>query len=154
MPVHRPRRLDTFDYTGFHRYHVRVATWNRVRHFSDPALVHAVIEQLLASASTHHVEVTAYCVMPDHVHLLIVGQSPAAQLTAFVSAWKQRTGYAFARSHRGTRLWQPSYFDRVLRENEATEVVARYIVENPVRAGLASRLGEYPHAWCKWPLQG
>ena len=35
MPFGRPRRLDAFDYAGFYRYHVRIATWNRVRHFTD-----------------------------------------------------------------------------------------------------------------------
>jgi hypothetical protein len=41
----------------------------------------------------------------------------------------------------------------VLRENEGNEVVVRYILENPVRAGLAARIGEYPHAWCTWPIE-
>jgi putative transposase len=149
----RPRRLPAFDYAGFHRYHVRVGTWNRVPHFANPACVATSRDQLLGLAQEHELAVNAYCFMPHHVHVLLAGRSPAARVGTLIAAWKQRTGYAFARSNPGTRLWQPSYFERVLRENEGNEVVARYILENPVRAGLAARIGEYPHAWCTWPIE-
>jgi hypothetical protein len=42
------------------------------------------------------------------------------------------------------RLWQAGYFDRVLREDDSTFAVARYIVQNPVRAGLVRSPVEYP----------
>jgi len=44
----------------------------------------------------------------------------------------------------GTRLWQRYGFERVVRDSEQTFVVARYILENPVRAGLAGAIEEYP----------
>ena len=66
-----------------------------------------------------------------------------------VSRWKQLTGYHIGRTHT-KRLWQPDYFERVLRDDESTIVVARYILENPIRAGLAKGIGEYPFAWCIW----
>ncbi len=148
----RPRRLDAFDYAGFYRYHVRVATWNRLRHFADPEVARISGERLLTFAMTSQFAVNAYCFMPDHAHLLLAGKSVNARLRVFLAAWKQSTGYAFARSTAGKRLWQPSYFERVLREAEGNETVARYILENPLRAGLARHIGEYPHAWCVWAL--
>ncbi|VVN18047.1 hypothetical protein PS645_04155 [Pseudomonas fluorescens] len=42
------------------------------------------------------------------------------------------------------RLWQRGYYDRALRRDEDIKDAARYIVMNPLRAGLAKRLGEYP----------
>jgi len=42
-------------------------------------------------------------------------------------------------------VWQPGYHERVLRD-EATDDVIRYILENPIRAGLAAKFGEYPYA--------
>ncbi len=152
MSPGRPRRLDAFEYIGFYRYHVRIATWNRVRHFMDGEVARMVRERLLTFAANHDVAINAYCFMPDHVHLLLAGRCPHAQLRTFIGAWKQNTGYAFRRMRTGARLWQPSYFDRVLREVEGNETVARYILENPVRAGLAARLGDYPYAWCAWPV--
>jgi putative transposase len=152
MPFGRPRRLDAFDYAGFYRYHVRIATWNRARHFTDREVAGMARERLLTFAATYDLAVNAYCFMPDHVHLLLAGRCPDARLRMFVGAWKQNTGYAFTRMRTGARLWQPSYFERVLREVEGNETVARYILENPVRAGLVGRVGEYPYAWCAWAL--
>jgi putative transposase len=84
----------------------------------------------------------AYCFMPDHVHLLVYGTTEAADVCAFVIDFKRITGFEYRQRH-GRHLWQPGYFDRVLRDDESTEAVARYVLENPIRAGLASRLGEY-----------
>jgi putative transposase len=103
----------------------------------------------LLQAERFDLDVIAYCFMPDHVHLLLAGASPRAELRPMISAWKQATGYHVGRALRG-RLWQPDYFERVLREDESSIVVARYILENPIRAGLAGRLGAYPFAWCLW----
>jgi putative transposase len=104
-------------------------------------------DQLLPFASRYQLAVHAYCFMPDHVHVLVAGTSEAARLRPFVAAWKQHTGYEFARAFTA-RLWQPGYFERVLREEETNEVVARYVVGNPLRAGMAARIGEYPYSWC------
>ena len=87
--------------------------------------------------------------MPDHVHVLVEGTTGGASLSGYVRRWKQVTGYRVARE-RGFRLWQPGFFDRVLRENESTQTVARYILENPVRSGEADRVGEHPFTWCIW----
>ena len=57
---------------------------------------------------------------------------------------KQRIEYV-ARSQFNTRyLWQDGYYERVLRSRHALETVVRYVLENPVRAGLASKPGDYP----------
>ena len=81
--------------------------------------------------------------MPDHLHLLVQGQDDQSDCRRFIARSKQYSGFYFARRF-GTRLWQRYGFERVLREHEPTFVVARYIVENPVRAGLTTRVDEYP----------
>lgn len=84
--------------------------------------------------------------MPDHVHLLVEGLSDASDLQRFVRDWKQRAANQFSRELRG-RLWQVGFFDHVLRSDESTERHALYIAGNPVRAGLANVIGEYPFAF-------
>src|SRR5688572_8883696 len=49
--------------------------------------------------------------------------------------WKQLAGYAHKR-RTGELLWQPSYYDHVLRDDEETSSAVRYVLENPVRKGL------------------
>jgi putative transposase len=62
-------------------------------------------------------EVLAYCLMPDHLHLVLEGTSEDADLREAVRAWKQRTGYDWKQCT-GSRLWQPGDHDRVLREGD------------------------------------
>ena len=58
---------------------------------------------------------------------------------------KQMTGYEY-RQRYGRTLWQPGYYDRILCDDQATLAVVRYTLENPIRAGLATELGEWPVA--------
>ena len=83
--------------------------------------------------------------MPDHAHLLAEGAAPESDLCAFMSSFKQKTGFAFATKW-GRRLWQVGYYDRILRTDDATLMVVRYILDNPVRAGLVSRFSDYPYS--------
>jgi putative transposase len=107
---------------------------------------------LLRAAHAHQFALHAYCFMPDHVHVLACGATLNSSLRPFVASWKQSTGYCFAGERTGSRLWQPGYFERVLREDEPDEIVARYIVENPIRGGLAAFIGDYPYVWSRWPI--
>ena len=45
------------------------------------------------------------------------------------------------------RLWQDGYYERVLRSERELAPMVAYILANPLRAGLAARVGEYPYAW-------
>ena len=88
--------------------------------------------------------------MPDHLHLL-VGADAEADLVGFLKSLKQRTGWWFRNRHLAgslkaspTSLWQKSYYDHVVRSEEDLLQIARYIVGNPVRAGLVESPEDYP----------
>jgi hypothetical protein len=107
------------------------------------------------SATLTRVRVCCGCVLrhAGPSSSVAAGQSEQADLERFVKRVKQVTGFAFCRTHDGS-LWQPGYHERVLRDDESTLAVARYILENPVRAGLAKALGEWPLAGSdvySWP---
>jgi putative transposase len=80
--------------------------------------------------------------MPNHLHLLAMASSPGADLLKFVSYFKQKTAYRHQQEY-GRRLWQPRYFEHILREAEDFESVALYIWNNPVRAGICARAIDY-----------
>lgn len=82
--------------------------------------------------------------MPDHLHLLLVALRDDTDLREFARHFKQTSGYDFVRSVGSGRLWQAGYHHRVLRSSEASASVARYILENPVRAGLTRSFQDYP----------
>ena len=87
--------------------------------------------------------IVTYCFLPDHLHLLVEGLSESTACLAFISRAKQLSAFHFKKAH-GKRLWQRYGFERVLRDDEPTLSVARYILENPLRAGLVERVEDYP----------
>ena len=111
--------------------------------FVSADVVDLAWSQILRAAQERSFAVIAYCFMPDHIHILAEGKAESANLSLFITIAKQRSAHVARRWIRG-RLWQAGYFDRVLRENDSTFAVARYIVQNPVRAGLVRSPVEYP----------
>jgi putative transposase len=87
--------------------------------------------------------VHAYRLMPDHVHFLLEGTSAGSNLIAFVSRWKQQTGYLF-RDELPKGFWQRRFYDRILRSGDNSESVAWYIWMNPVQKGLVAQPHQYP----------
>ena len=54
-------------------------------------------------------------------------------------------------AHRlGGPVWQDGFHDRALRREEDLVAAARYVVANPLRAGLVQKLGDYPHWDAIW----
>ena len=86
----------------------------------------------------------AWVLMPDHWHGLIrLGRSE----TLAICMLRMKSSVARAANrdaHRSGRVWQDGYHDRALCASECLLDVARYIVLNPVRAGLAASPSDYP----------
>jgi REP element-mobilizing transposase RayT len=100
--------------------------------------------------------------MPDHAHIL-VSTSQENDMVRLVQRFKQATGWWFRNRYsagglkasptsNGARpsLWQKSYYDHILRREEDLGDIVKYILENPVSAGLSREVGNYPHAWSRY----
>jgi putative transposase len=111
--------------------------------FTTRERVDLVLEQFLRSAEEERFAIIVYCFMPDHVHLLIEGKSVRSDCKRFIALAKQYSGFYYRKQFRRPR-WQRYGFERVLRSEDATLVVARYIIDNPVRAGLVADCRDYP----------
>jgi putative transposase len=100
--------------------------------------------QLLADECRKYgVQVWAYCLMPNHVHLLLVPQSAEA-LTPAVSETHRRYTTAVNRRQGWTgHLWQGRYGSEPIGNDAALFTVVRYIEQNPAGAGLVAR----PELW-------
>jgi putative transposase len=143
--ANRPPRFPGFDYAGFNRYFITICADQRAPVFLDIEFGQFVAAQFLIFAERFGFELIAYCVMPDHMHGLLAGQSDDSFLEPCLRRYKQFTGYDWKHERRHlTRLWQEGFHDRILRDNDPTEGVIRYILENPVRAGLVNDPREYP----------
>jgi putative transposase len=112
-----------------------------------------VVQQILRAAKRFEFAVLAYCVMPDHVHLLVSGTSHDADLRRFAKRVKQSSGQIHHRRF-NEALWQEGYYDRVVRPEEDLSGIARYIIENPLHAGLVRSPLDYPFMGSElWPLE-
>jgi putative transposase len=137
-------RLKTFDYLGPFTYSLSLVTRDRVPVFTDRGIVDATMDRLTLSCARYGFCLHAYCFMPDHLHLLVSGQE-GSSLRDFVRHFKQLSGHHYKREH-GAQLWQISYYDHVLRKEEDLLAIARYIWDNPMRAGLVQERSEYPYS--------
>jgi REP element-mobilizing transposase RayT len=88
--------------------------------------------------------------MPDHVHWLLKLQSSNVSLSKTLSYVKTRSaGFAFKKF--GIKgLWQKGFHDHAVRKEEDLIKIARYIVANPVRAGLVKSVRDYSHWDVVW----
>ena len=80
--------------------------------------------------------------MPDHFHALVEGTRADANLPRFIQRFKQCSSFHWKR-RTGAALWQRGYYEHVLRTEEDSFTLARYILNNPVRAGLVQRPEDY-----------
>ena len=134
--------MTKFVYAGKYRYALVFRVADDCDFFTESSNVQLVLTQILRAATEKEFEVTAYCFMPDHVHLLVEGLSDTADCKAFIRAAKQYSGYYFAQQqHR--KLWQRYCYEHVLRDDFERATTIRYILDNPVTAGLSKRPVDY-----------
>ena len=88
------------------------------------------------------VEVWAYCLMRNHVHLIVVPESEDGLRRAIGEAHRRYTRYVNFREGWKGHLWQGRFASFPMDE-EWLIAAARYVELNPVRAGLVRRAGEY-----------
>ena len=141
--INRPR-IESFDYTGNRAYHVTLVTRGR-EPILRGALATTVVSALSNATNALDATLLAYCIMPDHLHLLVHMDESRSSLVRLVQRFKHRTSYDYIQQA-GERLWQPSFHDHVLRNHEELTDVARYIFGNPVKGGLATHAGEWAHS--------
>ena len=133
-----------------HVYHVTAATQARQPFFDHPDAAQSAARCFIEPTVLGDAVLLAWVLMPDHVHwLLQLGSRDtlATVVNRLKSAPARKANEAL---HRQGPIWKAAYYDRALRSDEATVDVARYIIGNPVRAGLVERVGDYPYWNAIW----
>ena len=149
----RPKRLPHVSYVGKAKYFLTFCVRDRREAFKEDEHAQSALTELLRTARQEQFSLLAYCLMPDHAHLLIEGLDDESDLRRFAKLAKQRSG-SHHKKKTGERLWQDGYFERVLRDDDSGHDLARYIVNNPVRKGLVASPLEYRHLGSpRWPIE-
>ena len=131
-------------------YLATIATLNRVRFFLDFAAGCVASRCFEDVAVLRDAKMLAWMQMPDYVHWLIrLGEGNS--LSSVVNRLKSASARSINRVlGRTGALWMPAFHDHALRGDEDLQSVTRYLVGNPLRAGLVENIGEYPFWNAEW----
>jgi len=123
---HKNIRLDPRNYTGHPWYFVTQCTHRRAPYFRNDRIARWLLTILQDECACRSILPRAYCLMPDHLHLLLQATTPNIDLLRFMDTLKHKTSFQF-HARTGKPLWQTSFYDHILRDTEAPDAVAWYI---------------------------
>jgi REP element-mobilizing transposase RayT len=135
----RPHRLDLI-YINQPLYFVAFATRDRKRIPSLDVAQAALEKYAHRAIENFNVALGRYVIMPDHVHLFVRGDRSFT-----LSSWIGGLKRAMSARLKSPRLWQPGFFDHILRSNESYSEKWSYVRDNPVRAALVRNAGDWPY---------
>jgi len=138
----KKHRLPAAAYVGRKTVAFTACVEQRKALFVEAELVESCVHLLDHWTRAHDCLVPVYCFMPDHLHVLIQGQADASRPKAAMDEFKYATGLLPAKSAVGA--WQTDYHDQIIRRSDDWRRQAFYILNNPVRAGLAEDPYAYP----------
>ena len=153
LPVRKKIRLDGHDYSSCGTYFVTVCTIQRYAllweegfgKLETPVLsqVGEIIRAAIQQISTHYdnVKVDRYCIMPDHVHLIVIihpdGNIPCSADLSAQKATDEALLKVIGSMKRwvsrqlGYSIWQKSFHERIIRNHTELVEVRQYIQDNP-----------------------
>ena len=149
-PKRKQLRIENYDYSAPGAYFITVCInnrkpilWNVGAAISRPKLskIGAIVETAILQIPEHYpmFSVDKYCIMPDHVHMLLSintdgdGRQIAAPTVSTVIGHMKR----WVSMQIGQSIWQKSFIDRVIRNDKGYHAVWEYIENNPIKIDTA-----------------
>ena len=147
------RRLPGFDYAASdHAYFVTIRAKPATAPFADPRLAQCVVTSLQWLRANRGLALYVYCLMPDHLHLLLqLGKEEKRLGTVLGSFKRYTTRQSWGWGYRGA-LWQTNFYDHIVRPSEDGTRIAEYVLANPVRKGLVVEEADYQWSGMPDPL--
>ncbi|MBV8203765.1 MAG: transposase [Candidatus Eremiobacteraeota bacterium] len=137
-------RLKGFDYGACRTYFVTFCLKATVKAFSQPRAADIACSVIKEFRQKAYYYLYAYCVMPDHVHILIRKTANAPTLPLLVAMLKRSIVWQCRLS--GIPIeFQTNFYDRIVRDYECPDDFVTYVLMNPVRARLTESVGDYPY---------
>lgn len=124
-------------------YLITAVVHNRQPLFRNFHLGRLLVAEFKQAHELNLINSLAWVVMPDHFHWLFeLKDATLPQVVGRTTSLSTRS-INHARGSK-ERFWQRGYHDRAIRTDEDLRKVARYIIANPLRAGLVEHIGDYP----------
>ena len=130
-------RLNGFDYSVKRANFITIVTHGRKKSFNDQRVAESTVATLLELRGELKFNLYSYCLMPDHIHLLIGPGESGLTIGRICGHFKSLSTRLFWKSGTG-KLWQRQFFDHVIRNEADFWECVDYIRLNPIVAGLIS----------------
>ncbi len=131
-------------------YLITTVIQNRQTIFTDFTLARIVVHAMRHQHLQQNVSSLAFVIMPNHLHWLFTLQNNSS-LADIMRSVKGRSARQIQQIRRNRNevednqvLWQKGYHDHAVRKEEDIQKIARYIVANPLRAGIVNNIANYP----------
>ena len=124
-------------------HHVTQRGNRRQQTFFNDEDYHSYLELMSEWCAKYHVEAWAYCLMPNHIHLIVVPETKDSLNLAIGEAHRRYTRRINFREGWRGHLWQ-GRFSSFIMEEQYLLACTRYVELNPVRAGLVKKPEEWP----------
>jgi putative transposase len=145
VPVREKKhRLPSENYGGYHVVAFTCCIQDRKACFVSNGIFREFENILIGELDRFHCAAHIYLFMPDHGHLILQGRDNTADMWRCMVLFKQKTGFWFSKNE-PRHEWQKDFFDHVLRKDEDLKKQVEYVLNNPVRKGLAGNWMEYPY---------
>ena len=142
----RSNRLVGFDYSTDRPVHITICTEKKQEIFNSKVNAEIVIGDLLETSQSFSFRVLCYCLMPDHLHVVLSPGDSAYPLSKFLNVFKGRTTTILKKVKGFDKTWQRSAFDHIIRADEDLKATVEYILNNPVRKGIVGNANDYPYS--------
>ncbi len=138
----KKHRLNLDCYKGLVRVSFTLCIKERKIVFTNKDIVEIFVNILKELIEKYDCKNWIYVFMPDHLHLVLEGNSEKADLWKTIVLFKQKTGYWLSKN-KSNLFWQKDFYDHILRKDEDLKKHIRYVLENPVRKGLVNDWKDY-----------
>ncbi len=159
MPWNKPyqqarnRRLAPELYACSDRvYFITIRAYKHQSPFVQDDLNELILDTLRDEQEHQDCAVFTYCLMPDHLHFLVSPRRDGVSVLTFVNQYKGKTTNFSWRVGWQGKLWQPRYYDHIVRSDASLRAIAEYIIDNPVRRRLVDYADDWLWSGCMTPL--
>lgn len=135
-------------------HHITQRGNNRTDVFFDDEDRSTYLSLLKDSCEKWSIELLAYCLMTNHLHILIIPVVEGSLSRGIGKTNLMYTQYFNRKYNRSGRLWQNRFFSTIVDREAYLWAVARYIEFNPVKAGLVGRPEDYHWSSCRVNISG
>jgi REP element-mobilizing transposase RayT len=149
LPKRKQIHLVDYDYSNKDAvYFVTICTWNKKAYFKKAEIAQYIDTEIdYRSRVAHEVTMFTYCIMPDHVHLLLkLNEGYGKSLPNWVAAFKKYNARILSMEFDIKPLWQANFYEHIVRKDESLKTIAEYIVNNPARKSMVRQWQDYPFA--------